>query len=118
MFDLLIFIFHSLYDCTHNGDEPPKDYNKSKHVARIVRKYNKYRCVRRSILDFIIYSRIETFKTVVMKSKAYLHNSVSNSQQVPEFRRLSMSPSSGFSYLYTRYCISEGLILQEAIYHS
>ena len=25
MFDLLIFIFHSLYDCTHNGDEPPKD---------------------------------------------------------------------------------------------
>ena len=25
MFDLLIFIFHSLYDCTHNGDEPPKE---------------------------------------------------------------------------------------------
>ena len=29
-------------------------YNKSKHVARVVRKYNKYWCVRRSILDFII----------------------------------------------------------------
>ena len=29
-------------------------YDKSKHVAHIVCKYNKYRCVRRSILDFII----------------------------------------------------------------
>ena len=28
-------------------------YNKLKHVARIVRKYNKYRCVRWSVLDFI-----------------------------------------------------------------
>ena len=29
-------------------------YIKSKHVAQTVRKYNKYRCVRRSILDCII----------------------------------------------------------------
>ena len=28
-------------------------YNKSKHVAHIVRKYNKYWCLRRSIIDFI-----------------------------------------------------------------
>jgi hypothetical protein len=66
----------------------------------------------------ILITRIEVFRTVVIKSKVYLDNSVSNGQQVPEFHRLSMPPSSRYRYYYTLYCISEGLILQEAKYHS
>ena len=39
-------------------------YNKSKHVARIVRKYNKYWCVRRSSIDFIMdLSRLQSVQT-------------------------------------------------------
>ena len=64
-------------------------YNKSKHVACTVRKYNKYWCVERSIIDFIIDICISVPRERVRSTKmARLHDGTAIRSYVKKIEQL------------------------------